>query len=368
MSVQENLPLDVNEPTKANDNDEKMAVMTVVATETRVLDTPQILYSEDGSPALVISQGRHYSIIPGNGSPTMMPVNTPRRQRRDYQQPQQQEDTDDDDNNDDNDDEPVIPSEHVPLPPPSRKKGPVCFCCTLNVFSIFICICALSLYMGDAFIRSGGALTAIQMACERVISSEPLRTSRNDDNAWEESSKSMCQCPGTENTGYWSRLTRVWTLHTFESFWTTHKGEMPSIYSVTAREIASDVHRDIINSLAANLFLPEGTASRVLCMHHLNMTAKYTVSRVCVLRRERGDQVLPMFNLELKGYSNASKVTMETPIRCRGKVIARQRRTVIDIAFTTQNNVEMRTLIEDANESAAIQRVWEEMRGSYTCD
>lgn len=165
-----------------------------------------------------------------------------------------------------------------------------------------------------------------------------------------------------------------WPLHTPETFSTTTT-EWKGAGFVTDTDIKLRSFDLVVRTLAAHASREGDTESPLLCMHHLAHTHAES-ARVCVLsRRARGSrsrQVFPLYNLDLKGYSNESTPIPETSVVCgaidkRSVPITRSRRLVVDIAYTTVGGAHMRSLLDDPAEAFAVQRVWEEFRGTYAC-
>jgi hypothetical protein len=329
-----------------------------------------VLYADNGDPVFVISDGRQWA------------VNTPTAQSILHAiQDGGEEEGDDDDDDDDDEmqtlfplDNPVqakedarqadvIEQHHIKQQQSTSSSSVISVSTLGKIVNVGVIIFAIILYTGVGWgMVLAGPRTLRAYVCSPAIvggsdnSGESLDLVNVDHG---------CLCPGTENDGMWVNLNRTMRMHTAETF-----KEVPfkGAAVVSSKQISSGEFAPVIDALVANL--AQGHARhRFTCMHHLKQpTALTPLYRVCAMKRSRGGQITVMFNPELKGYSNKTKVILEHSLVCHGEVSAKARRTVIDIGYTTLNGVHMRSLVDDEGEAIAFQMSWNELRGEYICN
>ncbi len=317
----------------------------------------EILYGDDGHPILLIVNGRQYVVGHGNSRARHIPPQQPAR--------------------------PPPP----PLPSPQTKgeggRGNSRVLVGLNV----ILVLAVA---GLMFNGGPPSITIFDEVLDWVCSGnhnhhhhhEACASLEDPATASSSSSTRVCMCGQDPDWGSLAGLDATeggqlvttfaeWPLHTHETFDSASwKQNTDGIGFVDDKEIELRAFDVVIRALAAHATASSRDATGpLLCMHHLAHARPYAENaRVCVLFRGR-NRVFPLYNLDLKGYSNESTTLPETSVVCGATplLLTRTRRLVVDIAYTTVSGVHMRSLIDDPKESFAIQRVWEEFRGTYEC-
>lgn len=319
-----------------------------------------IFYDEEGTPVLLALKGKQYTVSIGGGPAPTAPPPQKQQQLQQPLQPRRERE-----------------SQSQPLPLPPRRPVPVVvatkwwnrrsFVVALNLSIVLLAVSVYSTAPSSIYAQTSTGLK--EWVCrgggdDEIVELLPLESAPPP--------LKGCLCGsgdrggGGGGAGEIVLFERTWPLHTFSSFFDVYKGVAPLSKSVTPLEIEHGSFRRVIDALAANLLILTEKASSLACMHHLNHTLGYN-ARVCALRRP-GRQIVPLYNLELKGYSNTSRVDPETSILCKeGTVSAKSRRLVVDVEYLTISGTYMRSLIEDPEEAVALQRAWEEMRGTYHC-
>jgi hypothetical protein len=186
----------------------------------------------------------------------------------------------------------------------------------------------------------------------------------------------VCQCPGCT-----VRFLEpsVWPLHTIATY-QLRPGSALLPHELRAGMTRATSLQFIIDNLSWHLSAGHGSSEHgssgsaiMLCMYEIKHGLPED-KHVCVMhRQDGGDQYIPMLNPELKGFAEAGPkeegtiVVAERPLQCGGRLLARRRRLVVDVGFTTPYGHHIRLLLDREDEAMAFQLQWDQLRGMYNC-
>lgn len=288
-----------------------------------------ILYGEDGTPVLLVTGGRQYAIRKGRESRAPPPVWAP----------------------------PPLPPQHLPVHAHTSR--------TTTLTGVIII--ALNLAIAVAAVTAYGGFHSPVM--EWI---QEFREERGADQfGLEDPSMRVCLCPSfscsERHQGERVRANKTWPLHTAATY--EDKG---NVRFVSEEEIQSGLFDAVMDALAANVVVHYKETGPLLCMHHIAHAIYGENVRACVLLVTDGahKSVLPLYNLDLKGYSAERNTVIETSVVCGEAMqpLAKVRRLAVDVSYTLSSGLHMRSIVDDKEHAFAIQRVWEEFRGTYACE